>query len=115
MDSDIVKEIRKEEKNGNHLRPIFLAAYFIAAVMSGVGGSFVWLDTVGPNIVRPDPAYGSEIRVLEHRLTALEYHIQNHPDVTNKFDSRIAVLETHYDIIINNQVRIMDRLDKRPQ
>jgi hypothetical protein len=38
-------------------------------------------------------------------------HRQQHPDVTGSFASRITVLETNQQAILQNQRRILDRLD----
>jgi hypothetical protein len=95
-----------------HTRPIILAGYFVAAALSGIGGSYAWLNQVGPDIVRPDPYTGAQARGLESRINALEYHVRNHPDQTNQFDRRITVVETNQRVIIANQERILSKLEK---
>jgi len=39
-------------------------------------------------------------------------HRQEHPDISGRFDSRITVLETNQLIILQNQRRILERLEQ---
>lgn len=98
-------------------RAIYLALYLVGAVLSGGGGTYVWLRTTGPEIVAPDRFTGSQASTLITRVSHLEadvnMHLDRHPDVTNQFDRRIATLEAQYAIILANQARILDRLDGR--
>ena len=97
-------------KNG--LKPVFLALYFLGVVLSGGGGTYVWLRTTAPQVVRQDPFYGRQGEVLAARISSLEDHVKNHPDMTNRFDARITRLEAQYTIILANQQRILDRLER---
>lgn len=106
----------KNEHNGEHaIRPIVLALYFIGAVLSGGGGTYAWLNTAGPEMVAPDRYTGSQAAALIARVGRIEsdisQHITHHPDDVNQFDRRIATLEAQYAIILQNQARILDRLD----
>jgi len=60
-------------------------------------------------IVRHDPAYGSEMRAVELRLAnlqqqvaqltvAINKHTESHPDKINQFDRRITRLETQVEL-----------------
>jgi len=99
----------KNNNGANGYRPVFLALYFLGAVLSGAGGNYLWLRNAGPEVVRPDPYTGTQAKALERRLT---YHLENHPDIENRFDARLTALEAQYALIISNQARIMDRIDR---
>jgi len=94
-------------KNG--LKPVFLALYFLGVVLSGSGGTYVWLRTTGPEMVAPDRFTGTEAAALKLEINQ---HIRSHPDQENRFDARITRLEAQYTIILANQARILDRLDR---
>lgn len=102
-------------KNGSRYAPIAVAA--IGAFLGSFGTVGVYLGTpLGQEIARPDPFTGTQGASLTARVSHLEKdlsgHIGNHPDAINQFDRRIATLEAQYAIILQNQVRIIDRLDK---
>jgi hypothetical protein len=67
-------------------------------------------------VARPDPYTGTQGAALEERVDGLEdevhYHFNNHPDVTNEFDRRITRLETQIELILSNQQRILQRLER---
>lgn len=107
------------EKNNNGVngfRPVLMAFYLAGAVLSGAGGNYLWLRSTGPEVVRPDPFTGSEARQLRAELDTarrqLRYHLENHPDIQNRFDARLTALEAQYAIMIANQERILNRLDR---
>lgn len=70
---------------------------------------------VAKEIVRSDPFTGAQGAALIQRINSLEQqvreHVLKHPDEVNQFDRRIATLEAQYAIILQNQGRILDRLD----
>lgn len=93
--------------------PVIVA--IIGTFGAGAGANYLLISRSGTlqEIARPDPFTGSEAAALTARVTSLEYHVKNHPDMTNRFDARITRLEAQYTIILANQQRILDRLDKR--
>ena len=103
-----------DKRNGNWT-PIAIAAVS-ALVGSGGGVALVFNTDLGQNMARPDPFTGSDGAALEQRVEHVEQelydHTHNHPDVTNEFDRRITRLETQISIMIQNQERILSRLDK---
>lgn len=97
---------------------------FIVAVLGAFLGSTgtiaVYLGTpLGQEIARPDPFTGSQAARLEARLDEIDRdihnHLERHPDVQNQFDRRIATLEAQYAIILQNQGRILDRIESSAQ
>lgn len=106
----------RDNNVGNGLRPVFLALYFLGAVVSGAGGNYLWLRSTGPEVVRPDPFTGSDARQLQSEIDTtrrqFRYHIENHPDIENRFDARLTALEAQFVILIANQERILNRLDR---
>ncbi len=94
-------------KNGTH--PVIVALYFIGAVLSGAGGNYLWMRNVAPEVVAPDRFTGTEADALEFKI---DTHLANHPDIEYRFDARLTALEAQYAIILTNQQRILDRLDR---
>ena len=102
-------------RNGNKWNPIIVAV--IGGILGSGGAiSVVFSTPVGESLVRPDPFTATQAAALEQRITHLELdtgnHINSHPDVVNRFDRRITVLETQYSNILSNQVRIIEQLDR---
>ena len=102
--------------HGSKWTPVAVA--IIGAFLGSSGTVAVYLGTpIGQEIVRPDPFTGTQAVALEQNVSRLEHgleqHLTNHPDDVNQFDRRIAVLESQYAIILQNQGRILDRLDSR--
>jgi hypothetical protein len=98
----------KEDSNGAK-RAIIVA--IASAIIGGAGGPFLLIKFGGAEFVRPDPYTGSQARILESRVQTLERHVDNHPDVVNKFDRRITILEVKLQQIIFNQERIIEKLE----
>ncbi len=84
----------------------------ISAFLGSAGGPVVLSNLLGWNPYRSDPFTGTEGKLLERRLTSLEKHIDNHPDETKQFDRRIIELEIRLQVIIDNQQRILQKLEK---
>ena len=100
--------------NGNKFTPVLVAV--IGAFLGSSGTIAVYLGTpVGQQTVRPDPFTGSQATALIQTIDTvkedIDDHIKFHPDRENQFDRRIATLEAQYAIILQNQARILDRLD----
>ena len=86
-----------------------------SAFLGGAGGPVLFLKFTDGEYLRPDPFTGAQGKALERRITSLEKHVTDHPDVLNKYDRRITTLEVQYANIIANQEKIIDRLDRRPK
>jgi hypothetical protein len=104
------------KRDGSKLTPILVAV--IGAFVGSSGTIAIYLGTpIGQEIARPDPYTGSQAAALTTRVEYLEAevdaHVNRHPDQENQFDRRIATLEAQYAIILQNQGRILDRLDGR--
>ena len=103
--------------NGKHgIRvwiPVIVA--IIGTFGAGAGANYLLISRSGTlqDLARPDPFTGSQAAAIAARVTSLEYHVKNHPDMAGRFDARITRLEAQYTIILANQERILDRLDKR--
>lgn len=108
-------DIKKADNAPHGVRSIYLALYFLGAVLSGSGGVYAWLRTSSPEIVAPDRYTGTQAAALIRRVERLEkdtdHHLNQHPDITNRFDARLSALEAQYGLILQNQGRILDRLD----
>ena len=105
---------QNRERNDDHRHP--LLAVIVGSILGGGGTIGVFLGTpAGKSFARPDPFTGTEGAQLKQRVVHIEQdvsdHLNNHPDVENQFDRRIATLEAQYAIILQNQGRILDRLD----
>ena len=101
-------------RNGNNRHPVL--AVVLGAVLGGSGSIGIFLGTpIGESVARPDPFTGSQGAKLTQRVLHLEEdvgaHLTHHPDAENQFDRRIATLEAKFDVILQNQGRILDRLD----
>lgn len=99
----------KKQNSGmlNGKRAFILA--LVSAIVGGAGGPLLLVKLNGPSVFRPDAFTGSQGAALEKQL---EYHIKNHPDALHNFDRRITKLETQNEIIIKNQFRILDRIER---
>lgn len=103
-----------KKRNGDIRHPVL--AVVLGALLGGGGSIGVFLSTpVGQEFARPDPFTGSQGAKLIERVGHIEEdvanHLSHHPDAENQFDRRIATLEAQYAIILQNQGRILDRLD----
>ena len=104
------------KRDGNRWTPIIIAV--VGAALGSLGTVSIYLGTpIGQEIARPDPFTGTQASALTTRIEHLESdvgnHLDHHPDRENQFDRRIATLEAQYAIILQNQARILDRLDSR--
>ena len=101
---------------GSKWHPLAIAV-LSALLASGGTIGVVFNTSAGERIARPDPFTGTQGASLEERVNHIEgdlgSHLSRHPDETNQFDRRIATLEAQYAIILQNQARILDRLEKR--
>lgn len=98
-------------KNGKlSTRQTFMIAV-LSAVLGSTGGNYL-LSRVFPDAIRPDPFTGTEARVLEHKVQNLEWHVQNHPHDTGRFENRIATLEAQNTLILQELRIIAERLDR---
>lgn len=88
----------------------------VGAAIGSSGGLALVFNTDAGKDFRPDPFTGAEGASLTTRVghleTELSEHLNNLPADINQFDRRIAVLESQYLLILQNQGRILDRLDK---
>jgi len=102
-----------ESKTNNNVKDgakhLAIAGYIFGAFISGLGGNYLVMRNVAPETIAPDRYTGSQGEALERTL---EYHLSNHPDIANQFDRRITRLEAQYAIILANQDRILNRLDR---
>ena len=94
------------------------AIAIIAAIIGSGGGiALVVNSPLGSGITRPDPFTGTEGEALtervDHTESMIDSHVFAHPDISNQYDRRIAVLESQITTILANQERILDRLDGR--
>lgn len=99
-----------EQKSINGSKGWSLLLASVAASMMGSGsGVYVYMKNIGPHqlqqVARPDPATGTEMRRLE---TAMRHHLENHPDIVNRFDRRITRIEVQLENIDSK----LDRLTK---
>lgn len=98
------------------VRNVYLILYLLTAVLSGAGGNYLWLNNIGPDVVAPDRFTGTEAATLKARInhieSSLDTHTRAHPDIENRYDRRIAVLESQISAMLLNQQRMMDKLDK---
>jgi hypothetical protein len=103
-----------KKRNGDYRHPVL--AVLLGSILGGGGTLGVFLGTpVGQERLRPDPFTGTQGAQLTQRVVHIEEdvasHLSHHPDAENQFDRRIATLEAQYAIILQNQGRILDRLD----
>lgn len=99
------------KKNGLSSRQAFVVA-IVSAFLGSAGGPVLLSNVFDWNPYRSDPFTGTEGKLLERRLASLERHTNNHPDQTLQFDRRIVALEVRLQVIIDNQQRIIEKLDK---
>ena len=102
-----VTEVMKDGLNRRNA----LVVAVLSAILGSTGGPFV-LTKFGVNPYRVDPATGTEVRLLQDKVKRLQNHVDFHPDVVNKFETRITAVETNQLVIIRNQERILDKLDQ---
>jgi hypothetical protein len=100
---------------GSKWHPVVIA--IVSAIIGSSGGVAVLYNTdYGQTLTRPDPYLGAQGASLEARVDHIEGdmndHLARHPDDVNQFDRRIATLEAQYVIILQNQIRMIDRLEK---
>ena len=104
------------------VRSVYLALYFAGAVLSGAGGNYLWMREIAPDVVAPDRFTGTEASSLISRIETIEKynarqernmdaHLVKHPDIENRYDRRIAVLESQITALLLNQERMMNKLD----
>jgi hypothetical protein len=93
--------------NGNRA----LVVAILSGILGGTGGPWLLVRLGGDTILRPDPFTGSQGKVLAYRVEELERHVENHPDRVGLFERRITTIETQNAIIMENQKRIIERLD----
>ena len=109
------KEYNKKP-NGTKWSPALIA--IVGAIIGSGGGiALVFNTPIGSSITRPDPFTGTQASSLIANVERLEAeidgHIFKHPDISNQYDRRIAVLESQYHTLLLNQQRILDKLDGR--
>lgn len=110
-----IKSDYNGKHDGNKWTPLIIAA--IGAAIGSLGTVTVVFNTpYGQAVARPDPFTGTQAtaltQIVEHIEEDITDHITAHPDQTNRFDRRIATLEAQYAIVLANQGRILDRIDK---
>ena len=95
-------------------------AFFVAVISAAVGsisGPLLLVQFGGSDVVAPDRFTGTQAATLIERVDHIEEnqqrHLNNHPDQTNRFDRRITALETQIQLVLQNQQRILNRLDRR--
>lgn len=105
------------QTNGNgrlSTRQTFIVA-ILSAVLGSTGGNYL-LSRVFPDAIRPDPFTGAQGKALALRITNLEKHVENHPDVALRaavadLRAESAAAKAERSLIIRNQDRILERLD----
>lgn len=111
---------RNNGERGHKWTPIVIAV--VGAAFGSLSTVSIYLGTpVGQEIARPNPWTSLQAKAahdaLTDRISHIESdvadHLEHHPDRENQFDRRIATLEAQYAIILQNQARILDRLDAR--
>ena len=96
--------------------PVIVA--IIGVLGAGTGTNYLLVSRSGAlqEIARPDPFTGAQASALRAALAELnhelERHVRDHPDQTGRFDSRLTALEARQNLILSNQQRILDRLDR---
>jgi len=105
-----------EKRDGHKWNPVLIAV-ISSIIGSGGGVALVFNTPFGQSFARPDPYTGTQAASLIRRFDMVESsmnkHIREHPDLSNRYDRRIATLEAQYEIIIKNQDRILGRLNAR--
>jgi hypothetical protein len=102
------------EHHGRKYTPVLVA--IVGAFIGSSGTVAIYVNTpIGQKITRPDPFTGTQAAALIERMDRVESdvsaHRMRHPSDDMQYDRRIAVLETKFSIILQNQGRILDRLD----
>ena len=101
-----MNKVEHTPKNGSKWTPVVVA--IVGAFLGSAGTISIYLGTpTGQKLARPDPYTGTQAAALEDKLND---HLQSHPD--RLLDIRVTRLETQYTIILNNQQRILDRLER---
>ena len=101
-------------KNGTKWHPVLIA--ILGAILGSSGSIFVVFGTpLGQSVARPDPFTGTQAASLIADIRRVEsdidMHITRHPDKLNQFDRRITTLEVQFSQILDNQTRILNKLD----
>jgi len=109
--------VSKEHNNAHGSKWNPVAVGIISAILGSSGGiALVFNSPFGQKITRPDPYTGTQAATLNARVEHLEdditEHLVRHPDEINQFDRRIATLEAQYAMILQNQARMLDRLER---
>lgn len=99
-----------------------LVVALVSALVGGAGGPLLLVKFGGPNIFRQDPYTQSmaeaDRKVLESRVATLERHVNYHPDTElraaiNELTAEAAAAKSERALIIKNQDRIIQQLDRR--
>lgn len=87
----------KEELDNVRHNPIFVALYFLGAVLSGAGGNYLWMSNIDPEVVVPDRFTGTEGTALIQRHEELkrsyEDHVKMSIEARIQYERRISTLE----------------------
>jgi len=101
------KSEHTKKPNGNKFTPVLVA--IIGAFIGSSSTVAVYVNTpLGQKITRPDPFTGSQAAVLISRIE----HLEDEAGQVSQLSLRTAVLESQYANILQNQIRILDRLDQ---
>lgn len=105
-------------KNGQLSGRNALLIAIASAIVGGTGGPLLLVKLGGPSVFRPDPFTNADAQILESRITALERHVNYHPDAElrsaiSKLSAESAAAKSERALIIKNQDRIILRLDRR--
>ena len=105
---------KEVSERGNKWTALVVAV--VGAALGSSGGIAIYLRSPdAKEAVAPDRFTGTQAAALVERLNhvdqLIDTHLESHPDAINQFDRRIATLEAQYAIILQNQGRILDRLD----
>ena len=118
----------KADTKGSNGRPINgkwhpIASAVVGAIL-GSGGSIgvIFSTPLGQELARPDPYTSVQAQTaydkVNFRINRLEKHVDNHPDAALRAAiaaviTDVAAGKAERRLIIANQNRILDRLDKR--
>ena len=106
-------EKEHHSKDGSRWTPVIVAV--ISAALGSGSGIAVYLRTpIAQEIARPDPFTGSQAAALSRQIDAVKAdvidHRIHHPD--RELDSRLSVLEAHYEDILRHLERIEKKVEK---
>ena len=111
----------KGDAVGSKWHPLAIA--IISAMLGSSGGvALVYNTDIGQSITRPDPFTGSQGAALstevQYLKESVDGHLQNHPD--GELSARMSLaevnisrLQAQFELILANQDRIINRLDKK--